>query len=57
MIYNDPSNYGGIIGISSEFLKEFSKLFDFLTVLDRDLIIGKGLPMLRVRQKNEGIQG
>jgi hypothetical protein len=40
--------------MSSEFLKEFLKLFDFLTVLDRDLIICKGLPMLRVRQKMKG---
>jgi hypothetical protein len=36
------------LGMISEFLKEFLKLFDFLTVLDRDLIAGKGIAYVNI---------
>ena len=39
------------LGMTSEFIKEFLKLFDFLTVLDRDLIVGKGVAYVRSKAK------
>ncbi|KAL3781413.1 hypothetical protein ACHAWO_001289 [Cyclotella atomus] len=45
------------LGMTSEFIKEFLKLFDFLTVLDRDLIVGKGVAYVRSKGKLKGLQG
>jgi hypothetical protein len=39
------------LGMISEFLKEFLKLFDFLTVLHRDLIVGKGIAYVKSKPK------
>jgi hypothetical protein len=39
------------LGMTSEFIKEFLKFFDFLTVLDRDLIVGKGVAYVRSKAK------